>query len=209
MQAGDVITSLNGQHVEYLADFSEVLDSCKVGDTVEVGFTRDGAEHTVQMTLAANEEGAPIIGIYAATARMRLGPIEGLQAAGSMLVMTVQAYASLLNPTTAAETLSQSTSIVGISVMAKQAADAGLFMVLYLLAAVSLSLAVVNLLPVPPLDGGKILVEIIEKVIRRPLPVRVINSISIVVIVLLLLLFVVLLRQDIMNFVFGGMTIFG
>ena len=66
-----------------------------------------------------------------------------------------------------------------------------------------LSLGIVNLVPLPPLDGGKIVVEIIQKVVRRDIPVRVINGISVAVIVLLLVLFVVLLQQDIRNFVFG------
>ncbi len=65
-------------------------------------------------------------------------------------------------PATAADTLSQSTSVVGIAVMSERAASAGIVPLLYIIAIVSLSLAVVNLLPLPPLDGGRILIEVIN-----------------------------------------------
>lgn len=97
--------------------------------------------------------------------------------------------------------MSQSSSIVGISVVAKQAADSGAFYLLYIMAVVSLSLGVVNLLPVPPLDGGKIVTECIEKAVRRPVPVRVINATTIVFIALMLLFFAYMVRQDIFNFI--------
>ena len=111
------------------------------------------------------------------------------------------AYAKLFNPSTSAETLSQSSSIVGISVVAKKAAGVDVFMYLYIVAAVSISIGIINLFPVPPLDGGKIVGECVEKVIRRPIPVRLINMTTIVFIALMLVFFVYMVRQDIFNFI--------
>ena len=48
------------------------------------------------------------------------------------------------------------------------------------------------------------MVEAIQRIVGRDIPVKVINGISVVVIALLLLLFVVMLRQDIIRFVLGG-----
>ena len=88
--------------------------------------------------------------------------------------------------------------------MSERAASAGIVPLLYIIAIVSLSLAVVNLLPLPPLGGGRILSEVIQRVTHRAVPARVVNAITFVVIALLLVLFVFLLRQDIVNFFLKG-----
>ena len=201
LEPGDTITSIDGTEVGDLSELSAALSGYEVGDTIHIGYDRDGVESELDLQVGANDDGDPIIGFYAATAQYHMNPIEALQTSWTMLVMTVQAYISLFNPSTAAETLSQSSSIVGISVMAKQAANAGAFYFLYIVGAVSLSLAVVNLLPIPPLDGGKIVTEFVEKIARRPVSVKVINATSIAFIALMLLLFVYMVRQDIFNFI--------
>ena len=60
-----------------------------------------------------------------------------------------------------------------------------------------------NMLPIPPLDGGKILIEVIQAVLRRQLSVRAQNAISMVGVALFLLLFVVVVRQDIVRLFVG------
>ena len=58
-----------------------------------------------------------------------------------------------------------------------------------------------NLLPIPPLDGGKLLIEIIQAVSRRKLSLRVQNALTLVGIALFGLLFVYMLRSDILRFI--------
>ena len=60
-----------------------------------------------------------------------------------------------------------------------------------------------NMLPIPPLDGGKILIEVVQVVLRRPLSMRAQNAISMAGIALFLLLFVVVVRQDIVRLFVG------
>lgn len=109
---------------------------------------------------------------------------------------TAQAVAQLLVPTHTAEILQESAGVVGIVAITGEAAASGVWDVISLAAALSLSLGWMNLLPVPPLDGGKLLIEIIQAVIRRPLSLRVQAVISTVGMSLLLLLFVVMLGLD-------------
>ncbi len=201
LQPGDTITSVDGTQVEYLSQINAALADKQAGDDVVLGISRDGQDMTVTLQATLNDSGAPIIGIYAATDRMRVGPAEALNSAWTMMSQTVMAYAKLFNPSTSAETLSQSSSIVGISVVAKKAAGVDVFMYLYIVAAVSISIGIINLFPVPPLDGGKIVGECVEKVIRRPIPVRLINMTTIVFIALMLVFFVYMVRQDIFNFI--------
>ena len=109
----------------------------------------------------------------------------------------------LLVPQTAMEVLDQSSSVVGVSIMASEAASSGLLDLLILAASVSMSLGFMNLLPIPPLDGGKILIELIQLVIRRTLSSKVQNYISYVGLAFFLFVFVVVLKNDIVRFVIG------
>ena len=204
MQAGDTIVAINGAETPDWQSLTEAISSLQAGSEVTVDYMRDGVRKQTTFAVDTNENGAPQLGIYAGSAQHRLSVTEALVTSWEYFALTVQAYANLFNPATTGETISQSTSIVGIAVMSERAASAGLVPLLYILAVVSLSLGVVNLVPLPPLDGGKIVVEVIQRIARREIPVKIINAITIVVIVLLVLLFVVLLRQDIVNFILGG-----
>ncbi|MGN0038987.1 MAG: M50 family metallopeptidase [Coriobacteriales bacterium] len=201
MQEGDVITSVNGTPVESAGAVSAALAGSQAGDTVAVGYERAGQQHQAQVTITQDEGGRLVIGFYGEIGRYRLSPVDALATSGTMLVTTVKAYASLFNPATAAETISQSSSVVGISILAKRAADQGAFMLLYITGVVSLSLGIVNLLPFPPLDGGKIVTETVERVSRRYVPVRLINATTVAVMAFFMVLFVVLTMQDVNNFI--------
>ena len=99
------------------------------------------------------------------------------------------------------EMLENTTSIVGISVMSAQAAAQGPTTFLMLAALISFSLGLMNLLPIPPLDGGKLIIEIIQAVTRREVPLNVQSAISYVGVALFLALFVFVLRNDIIRFI--------
>ena len=114
------------------------------------------------------------------------------------------AIVGLFNPATAGETISNSVSVVGMAVVSKQYADAGLAMFLMFMAMISVSLGLMNLLPIPPLDGGRFVIEIYQKITSRFVGTRAMNAMSIVGVTLFMLLFVVMLNQDIQRFVFGN-----
>ena len=89
----------------------------------------------------------------------------------------------------------QLTTPVGIVESSSDAVRAGYYP--GLLAFISLALAIFNLLPFLPLDGGHILFALLEKVYRRPIPRVVFERVSVVGIVLMLMLFTVGLNNDI------------
>lgn len=204
LQAGDRIVAIDDTPIDDWESLSLALLEVEPGATVAVGYERDGVEHTAQVTTVVSKDDTAQLGVYAGTEQFRLSVPQGLQASWDYLAITVWSYASLFNPATAADTLSQSTSVVGIAVMSQQAASAGIVPLLYFIAVISLSLGIVNLLPVPPLDGGRIVVEVIQRIAHREVPTKVINGITIVVIALLLVLFLFMTQQDIARFVLGG-----
>ena len=118
--------------------------------------------------------------------------------------MMREVYWSLGGMFTGEVSLSDLSGPVGTTQAISQVSKQGMGALTYFAVFISINLGIVNLLPVPPLDGGKIVVEVIQRIVGRDIPVKVINGISVVVIALLLLLFVVMLRQDIIRFVLGG-----
>jgi regulator of sigma E protease len=90
-------------------------------------------------------------------------------------------------------------SVVGVGAVYNEIADEGISTVLRFMGVLSLALAIFNLIPIPPLDGGHILFAIIEKLKGSPIPRAVYERASLVGMALMLLLFVFVLQNDIIN----------
>ena len=163
---------------------------------------RDGAEVEVNIDLP-DGEASDLLGI---SSQVKVYHPNVAEAAGLTVryVQTVASYVvKLIIPQETMGVLSQSTSIVGISVMASQAAQVGISSLVLLAASISMSLGFMNLLPIPPLDGGKILIEIIQLALRRQLSLKVQNIISYIGLAFFLFVFIVVLRNDIFRYVIG------
>ena len=221
LQKGDRVLSVNGETVGSWVEMTDALDATGRKDPVELelwrpndqrdafenlsprdfdgsdGWAREHGEF-VSVKLEFDDEG--MLGINAPMEVIRLDPIQSCQIAIDNIVTTAQSVASLLNPRHTMEVLDNSTSVVGISVMSAQAAAEGPATFLNLAALISLSLGFMNLLPIPPLDGGKLVIEIIQAVTRRKVPAKVQTVISMVGIGLFGLLFVYMLGSDVIRF---------
>lgn len=218
LQAGDEIVAINNQGVSTWNDMATAIAAAsQTTDPYTVTISsfspsnddsqasRDTDETTSTRTITIEPKIAgEKLGIRAATTQVNLSLPDACVAAASYIGMTAVAIAQLFNPTHFQEVISQSSSVVGISVMAADAAREGITPLLMLTAAISLSLGFMNLLPIPPLDGGKIFIEAISAIIRRPVPIKVQRIISYVGVLLFILLFIVLLKQDIVRYILGG-----
>ena len=91
--------------------------------------------------------------------------------------------------------------------ISKKAAEAGLRHFLYILAVISINLGIINLFPVPVLDGGYIVMYTLEGAFRRTIPVSVKEKMLMVGMALLLLLMVYAIFNDVTRYLsifFGG-----
>ena len=89
---------------------------------------------------------------------------------------------------------------IGIAVVTGQQARLGFTYLLQFVAFISLNLAVINVVPFPALDGGRLLFLVIEKIKGSPLPRRVENGFNTVGFVLLLLLMFFITAKDVLKF---------
>ena len=141
-------------------------------------------------------------------AHITVTPWQSIVVGFNYIGAVIQAVVGLFNPATAAQTVSDSTSIVGIAVLSRQAVEQGLFMALQFMAMISVSLGIMNLIPIPPLDGGRFVVEVFQKATRKVVSPRAMWYMSMAGMALFLGFFAIMLNQDIQNLI-AGTGVFG
>ncbi|WP_459208066.1 RIP metalloprotease RseP [Pseudomonas sp. MLB6B] len=184
LKTGDRLVALDGVA---LSDWQQVVDAVRSrADTqVQVRIERDGALVDLPVALAKRGEGAAAGGYLGAGVKggewpahmlreVRYGPLEGLAEGLSrtwnMSVLTLESLKKMLFGELSVKNLS---GPITIAKVAGASAQSGLGDFLNFLAYLSISLGVLNLLPIPVLDGGHLLFYLIEWVRGRPLPDRV------------------------------------
>ena len=138
------------------------------------------------------------------TTHATVSPLRAIEAGFAYIGMVVQAVIGLFNPQTAAETVSQSTSVVGIAVMSKSAFEAGIVSAFTFTAMLSVSLGIMNLLPIPPLDGGRFVIEVYQRIRRKVVGERAMGYLQFAGVALFTLFFIFMMNQDIQRFILGN-----
>ncbi|APE31245.1 RIP metalloprotease RseP [Halomonas aestuarii] len=180
LQAGDEVVAVDGEPV---ADWMAFVDHVRAspGEPLEIAVRRDGERRVFSLTPRANEleEGVTIgyigAGVEAVTwpdeyrREIRYGPLaavgESLSKTGEMTVLTLGAIRKMVVGLISPSNLSGPITIARI---AGDSARSGLESFVSFLAYLSISLGVLNLLPIPVLDGGHLLYYLVEVVRGRP-----------------------------------------
>jgi regulator of sigma E protease len=174
LSSGDHILSLDGTKIKKWEDINAFIaevnksyekSDAKVPPVVKIEFeTADGTTKTIDAKMIQSEEtGAYIIGI---TPEFRRGGTyffrsfgEGVLACGRMMKLMYQTIGDLF---TGKAGIDQLTGPIGIVTAVGESAKGGFVYVVQLAALISLNLGIVNLLPLPALDGGRIVFLIIR-----------------------------------------------
>ena len=164
LKEGDRVLSINGQPVSQWPDIRTRLADAGT-KPVPFEIQRDKEKLTVTVTPVLNPEtGKPFIGVVSSLKKVQLTP---WQAAVSSVTATKNIiknmYASLYHMVTG-KTKAELSGPVGVAKMAGQVAHKGFDMLLQFTAMLSLNLAIINLLPLPALDGGHFLILLIEAI---------------------------------------------
>ena len=201
IEPGDRIVSVEGVDVstwdELTAEMGPYLEA---GERFTLTCERSGDE--LRLTVDPGEP-TDLIGIYSSVATYHPSFLEACQVSVSYTGEVASYVMSLIQPQHTIEVLEQSSSVVGISVMASEAASSGAYELSLVVAAISMSLGFMNLLPIPPFDGGKILIELVQVVIRRPLSMRAQTILNYLGLAFILFVFIFVLRNDVIRFVLG------
>ena len=214
LQSGDVLVEINGVPVgeDYGAIIEEVRSSA--GSEVSILVDRDGSDQTINTVPRLPEdtpEGQGSLGIRMAqsptdvTTRNGIIPSVGIAAftmydiTREMVSLPVRYFRNQVAPGEA-----RMVSVVGISQIAGEAARSSVEQnrvhdILWVMGIISIALGITNLLPLPALDGGRILFVIIEAIRGRRIEPEREGVVHAIGMMLLLGLMVILIVQDIVN----------
>lgn len=210
IKAGDIVISINGKPVSQWIEMSEVIQQ-NPGKELILNIQREGKSFPLKVTAEAKksydlenkkeiEIGA--IGITSKTQKQRANPItaiwSGIMKTLDFIVLTFIVLAQLLSGTLPFKLLA---GPIGIIQMTGQQAQLGFLSLVSFLAFISVNLGVVNLLPLPILDGGHVMFLLIEKIRKKPLSLKAQTAVQYVGVALLLCLVVLVSYNDILRWV--------
>lgn len=204
IQPGDRLVSIGGASVDSWEDVrTQILISA--GESVTVVVERAGATVDLAANIQEREDGTGYLGVSPTVEHRELGMFEAFgyagRTTGSMVLLIFKGIGLMFTgqvPVTGSQGLA---GPVGIIQLSSEAVQGGYY--LMLLALISVNLAILNMLPLLPLDGGHVVFSIIERVRGRSLSLRVFERISMVGLALFALLFIVATSNDIGR-LFGG-----
>lgn len=151
---------------------------------------------TPAATPTAEGGAAGFLGIEPSIEELRLGLGASAKAAWQTQVFIVRAIAAALAPGEFVRNLPEFRGPIGIAEEAVKAARRGAADYVWFVALISLSLGIFNLLPVPPLDGGRVVISLVERARNRPLDHRTLIGLTAVGASLLVTLMVYLVYSD-------------
>lgn len=166
---GDTLVSLDGTEFTEWPAYTNAIASLDPGDAVTIGFVREGVTQETTAELGKSPEGLAFLGVGPTVAAVDLSVWTALKESVGWIGLVFVAIGNFFNPATFAVSVEGARSIVGISVEVQRAAEAGPLSYAWIVALLSLSLGAMNILPIPPLDGGKIALEIVERLAGRPI----------------------------------------
>ena len=204
LREGDRILSIDGRRVRIGAELDYEIMRRGI-EPVRLEILRDGSTVILEnFSFPTYEQGGQTLGgrdFYLATEEGGVLPV--LRHAFVRGVMTVRmVWESLFDLVTGRFGIEAVSGPVGVTGAMVESARSGIENFLYLVAVISLNLGVVNLFPLPALDGGRILILGIGTVIRRPIPEKVEGIIHAVGIFLLFGFMLFITGKDILALIF-------
>ena len=198
--AGDKILEIDGKSINHFAEVSDILKSSS-NSNVNLIIQRNGEIKNFYINTEISEDGTPILGISAAYKRSIIEAFtKSVRDTYNLSVKTLLFIGKMITGNMGAENLS---GPVGIAKMSGEAFSAGFLPFLYLMAILSISLGVLNLLPIPVLDGGQLTMLAIEAIRGEPLPARVENFAYTIGALMVVFLLVFAVTNDIFRWVGG------
>jgi regulator of sigma E protease len=198
LKVGDEILAVDGERMVFGSQVVEVI-SKKSGDKpIEFRIRRDGSDQTIVVT-PYKDGGQARVGMYMRDASISYKP-SPIEAVGMSVKRNIEMAGMILGTlkdlVTGEASPKQLMGPVGIAQLSGESAQAGWIALLGLMASISLNLGLLNLMPIPVLDGGHIFIMAIETISRRDFSLQVKEKMLFVGFVLLMTLMVTVIYND-------------
>ncbi len=174
------------------------VDGCLAATPVELTVSRDGQVRTISVRPEYDRaNGRALIGFSYSSEPAEIGAGTAATRAVDSIWLVTEKTATIFSRIFEEEQRKQISGIVGVSDVANQTIDRSAVESILLLALVSLSLGLINLLPILPLDGGHIFWALVEKLRGRPASLRVMERATVIGFALVMVLMAIGLTNDI------------
>lgn len=201
LKDNDTILAVDGKKISSWDDLTNTVTK-KPGKELSVSIEHDGKEKTVQMTPKTVKSNGEKVGQIGVGPYMKTGfgdkIVGGLTQSWDMVKRIFSALGSLFT----GFSLDKLGGPVMMYQMSAEASRAGIRTVIYLMALLSVNLGIVNLLPIPAFDGGKILLNLIEGIRGKPLDPDKEGMITMIGFGFIMLLMILVTWNDIQRFFF-------
>ncbi|MDQ3281843.1 MAG: RIP metalloprotease RseP [Acidobacteriota bacterium] len=199
LRAGDRIVAVNGSPVAAMEDFAAVAEKAKT-QPVAVDVMRGAQRMRVNLAPTADQDLGPLRGVVPPTTVLKLSLIPALKfSVNENLKMLKYAMAALGRMFRSEGSVKELSGPINIARISGEMLRRGWLPLVGLMAMISLQLGVMNLLPIPVLDGGHIMILIIEGAARRDLSMRVKERIQQAGFAVLATLMLVVLYNDVIT----------
>jgi regulator of sigma E protease len=209
IRPGDRLVAVDAQRIEAWDGFSREVSERRPGEEIRVTVERGGEERTFSGVLGADPEDPEraLVGVRPEVEMTRYGPFEAVGMAIEQVVRVTGVLVAFVGELLTGERdlYRNVTGPVGIASVGATSVEQGFFP--QLLALISLNLALFNLLPILPLDGGHLFFIATEKVLGRPVSQETMGRIAALGIALVLVLFVFAMYADLSK-IFTGQPFF-
>ncbi len=198
LETYDAITKINGQEIDYTYQVQDAIQEEEITLTV----LRGKSEHEITAQPEDGMLGVKLFRTVTKTYPWYQIPGESLKRAGSMTVFIVKSLGEMVVGLLSQEGLPEGFQVmgpVGIGSMAVGVMNQGLPFFINLFAIISISLAIFNLLPIPALDGGRLLFLAIEKIRKKKMSMKLEQGINNFFFVTLLILMLIVTFSDIVK----------
>lgn len=203
IQSGDVILSIENRKIDTWSDITKTVDEVHRGigtqatGPISVVIERDGVEQTLHMVPKYDEQAHRfLLGVVPVVTNEDRGFFESgwlsIKRTGELCKLMISSIYGMLIGTEKADLAGP----LGVAQLAGQVASSGFVNLLMFTAFLSINLGILNLLPIPLLDGGHIILLLIEGITRRKMPQKALYYIQVVGIAILGSLFIFALIQD-------------
>ena len=202
LKEGDVVQSINGEEMESWEEIQKTIQQ-NANNELNVVVERDGATKEITVIPKLVEDAAGkrgIIGVYAPTEKSFVKAVgHGFT---ETYMWTKQIFIILGDLVTGGFDIDQLSGPVGIYVSTEEVAKSGFIYLLKWAGVLSINLGIMNLLPLPALDGGRLLFIAIEAVRGKPIDKQKEGIVHFIGFALLMLLMIVVTWNDIQRFFF-------
>ncbi len=184
IQAGDVVRAIDGRPINDFGQLPEII-TVSAGQDLAITLARGSREFTVHATPRITRRkdplgdlsSTPTLGVQSSTnvkpTLVRYGPIGAFgQACGQTWSIVASSLGAMKQMVLGRTDTSQMMGTLGMARVSRKVAEQGIFPLISLIAVISVSLGLVNLFPIPVLDGGHLLYYGCEAVLGHPLGER-------------------------------------